>query len=252
MAWTDYAPRFLGPTYMERDRVTPLRLRVYNGSEHAVPTSGTISIYNTANTAIVSAAAVTVTDGYATYDVAAATLASSAFASGWRVEWSLVMPDTYTHVFRNDAAVVRVRLPPAASEVDLLRLHPNLRSFLPKGQTSWQDQLDVAWEYRVVGYLEGVGRRPYLIVSQNAVVPWHAYETLEIIGSILNAGGDDDSAWGKFRLRYEALAATARAACNFEYDESNSGQAAQSGKRSASESTIWLSSAGEDRGNSWT
>ena len=248
MAWVDYAPRFLGPTYLERDRANPLRLRLYFESTHAVPTSGTFSLYDPANTAVVNATAVVMSDGYATVTVAAATLTAYAFGAGWRVEWSLVMPDTYTHVFRNGASLVRVRLPPAASEADLLRLHPNLRDYLPTGATSWQDQLDVAWEYQVVGYLEANGKRPYLIVSQNAVVPWHAYEALAIIGSILNAGGDDETSWGRFQRRYEDLALKARTSCNFEYDETDSGRAATAGKRTAADSTIWLSSNGADRG----
>lgn len=245
MAYTEYAPRFLGPTYLERDRTNALRLRVYNGSDYAAITQAgsTFSLYDSANTAIVSATAVTVTDGYATVAVAAATLAAYTFGTGWRVEWSLVMADTYTHVFRNGASLVRVRLPPAAAEADLLRVHPDLRNYLPEGAASWQDQLDVAWEFAVVGYLEGVGRRPYLIVSQSALVPWHTYETLSIIGAILNAGGDESTSWGRFQARYERLAAGARERLTLEYDETDSGAAAV-GRRTAVAPTIWLSSGG--------
>src|SRR5688572_9995415 len=125
MPRVDYVPRFLGPTYLERDRTNPLRLGLYTESGIVAPSSGTFSLYDDANTAVVSAASVTVSSSFATYDVAAATLTSHSFGSGWRVEWSLVMPDGYTHLLRNGAALVRVRLPPAASETDLLRLHPD-------------------------------------------------------------------------------------------------------------------------------
>ena len=244
MAWTDYTPRFLGPTYLERDRPTPLRLGIYFGSASVVVASGTISIYDPANTAVVSGAAVTVdAAGFATYSLLAATVASYNFAQGWRVEWSLVCPDTYTHVFRNSAALVRVHLPPAATEADLLRLHPDLRNYLPNGQSSWQDQIDVAWEFAVVGKLEGMGRRPYLVVSQSSLVPPHTYEALAVIGAVLNAGGDETTSWGRFQTRYEKLAATAWANCAFVYDESDSGNPNGS-IRAAATPTIWLSSTG--------
>lgn len=251
MAWTDYAPRFLGPTYLERARSNPLRLRVYRGQNHVVPTSGTFSLYDTADTAVVNGSAVVIdADGYATITVAAATLTSYAFGAGWRVEWSLVMPDTYTHLFRNGAALVRVRCPPAATEADILRLHPNLREHLPAGQTDWQDQLDVAWEFGVVGKLEGMGRRPYLVVSESSLVAPHTYEALAVIGGALNAGGDPDSAWGRFEAKYRDMALSAWGNCTFEYDEEDTGQADPS-KRSAANPTVWLAGGSEDWGDTW-
>lgn len=250
MAWTDYAPRFLGPTYLERDRANPLRLAVHNGQSQVTPTSGTFSLYDATNTAVVSASAVTITDSYATITVAAATLTSKSLGAGWRVEWTLVMPDGNTHLFRNAAALVRVRLPPAATEADLLRLHPDLRAYLPSGQTSWQDQLDAAWEYVVVQRLEGTGKRPYLVISQSSLTAPHTFETLAIIGAALS-GGDEESRWGHFEKRYSVMAAAAWANCNFEYDETDSGQAAN-GLRSSASATVWLTGRGDPWGNQWT
>lgn len=244
-AWVDYAPRFLGPTYLERDRANLLRLGIYTDSAAVAVTSGTFSLYDTTDTAIVNASAITVDSaGFATITVAAATLAAYEFGSGWRVEWTLVMADGNTHVFRNGASLVRVRLPQAATEADLLRLHPDLRSYLPAGQTSWQPQLDVAWEFAVIAHLERMGRRPFLVIDVSAIVAWHTFETLSIIGAALGGEGDETSRWVRFADRYETKAKEARDTLTLEYDESNSG-AATLGRRKAGSSTIWLSSTGE-------
>lgn len=252
MARIEYTPRHLGRTYLERDRDNALRLGVYFGSGVVTPTSGTFSLYNSANVLVVDAAAVVMdASGFATVTVSAATLTSSALGSGWRVEWDLLMPDTYHHVYRNAASLCRVRLPPAATEADLLRLHPDLRSYLPKNQTSWQDQLDVAWEFHVAGKLETMGRRPYLVVDENALVPVHTFETLAVIGGALNPAGDPESRWGRFESRYTRKASEAWSSCSFEYDETDSGKATAN-KHTAASSTIWLSSVGEEDGRSWS
>lgn len=248
MAWTDYAARFLGPTYLERDRANPLRLSIYANGESAVTvTSGTFYLYDDTNTAIVNGTAIAVEagTGVATITVAAATLAASSFGSGWRVEWHLVMPDGFTHVFRNRAALVRVRLPQAATEADLLRLHPDLRSYLPAGKTNWQDQLDVAHEYAIVAWLERMGRRPYLVIDVSALTALHTFETLAIIGHALGGDGDETNRWVKLAARYEAKAKEARDSIVLEYDETDSGQAA-TGRRTAGTSTVWLAGAPEE------
>jgi len=125
VARIEYTPRHLGRTYLERDRDNALRLGVYFGSGVVTPTSGTFSLYNSANVLVVDAAAVGMdASGFATGTVSAATLTSSALGSGWRVEWDLLMPDTYHHVYRNAASLCRVRLPPAATEETWQALFP--------------------------------------------------------------------------------------------------------------------------------
>jgi hypothetical protein len=246
MARIEYTPRFLGPTYLERERNTALQLGVYYGGSIVAPASGTVSIYNAANVAVVSATPVTVTSSYATYTLSSATVAGQSYGSGWRVEWLLTMPDGYVHAYRNSAALVRMRLPPAATDADLYARHPDLAEYLPAGETSWQDQLDLAW-LDIVGWLEGKGRRPYLVISEWSLKPWHEFETLAIICRLLSGSGSVDNKWTALAEHYDARAQAARESLTFEYDENDEGVGSTT-KRTAASPTVWLTSRG---GVSW-
>lgn len=241
MAWIDYTPRFLTPTQIERDRDTPLTLAIYNAGSQVTPTSGTISVYDAGGTAIVSGAAVVMPGANATYTVLSSAVAASSLGTGWRVEWSLLMPDTYTHLFRNDAALVKVRYGVQTTDQDLYDLHPELSSYLPSGQTSWQNQRERA-HANVYGLLEGRGRAPYLIVSRSSIKPIELYETLAIVCLSLSGTGNDDNKWSRLAEHYRAMAARAFDSANFTYDESGDGVTGTT--RRAARSSIWLTSRG--------
>lgn len=238
MSRIEYTPRFLGPTYLERDRDNALQLGAYYGGLLVAPSSGTVTIYNASNVAVVSAAAVTITSSFATYTALSSALTSQSLGSSWRIEWSLTMPDGYVHVYRNSAALVRMRLPPAATDADLYARHPELSDYLPNSETSWQDQLDLAW-LDIVGWLEGKGRRPYLVVSEWSLKPLHEFETLAIVCRLLAGTGSADNKWTSLADYYAGRANTARDALTFEYDESDTG-AGVAGKRTAAHPTVWL------------
>ncbi len=242
MPWTDYQTRFLTPAYLERDRATPLSLGVYTAGALAAPSSGTISIYDDSNTAVVSAAAVTVSGSMATYTLASATVSSKALGAGWRVEWSLVMPDTYTHVFRQDAALVRVRLAPVVTDTDLLERHTDLTSLRPSSQTSYEGYVLSAWR-DIVGRLEGNGRRPYLIISPEALRPVHLYLTLSIIFRDFSVTVGDGSKFEALADRYEKMYQDAWAALSFTYDENDEG-VGSANKKTPAQATVWLNGRG--------
>lgn len=243
MARVDYSPRFLTGTYLERERDNALRLGVYRDGAIVTPTSGTLYVYN-ASGVLVAQVTVDVAASFATATVQASGLASQSRGGGWRVEWHLLMPDGYTHVFRNAAALCRVALPPAASVDDLLVWHADLNAYLPAGQESWQPQGDLAWA-DILLWLEGKGRRPYLVIDGNALRPLHTWMWLERVCSVLGADGDDSNKWVRLEAKYAEKAKGAKEDLSFEYDETDEGRASAS-NRVAAEPTVWLCAAGED------
>lgn len=250
MAFVDYNARFLIPTQLERDRDNPLSLSIYNGASQAAPSSGTVSVYDATGTAIVSGAAISVVGSNATYTVLSTALTSLSLGAGWRVEWTLVMPDTYTHLFVNDAVLCRVRYGPQTTDQDLIDLHPDLASYLPSGETSWQKQRDRA-HANVYAMLEGKGRAPYKVLSRSALKPIELYEALSIICMALSGTGAADNKWTQLAEHYRARAQQAFDSANFLYDESDDG-AAGTVARTPARSSLWLTSTGHRRaGLAW-
>ena len=239
MPWVEYQVRYPTVTQLERARDSYLTLPVYDDGALAAPSSGTISIYNPSGTAVVDGAAVTITGSIATYTITAATVATESFGSSWRVEWALVMPDTETHLWRHDAALVRVRLDPVVTDADLLARHSDLNSYLPSStSTGWEVWIQEAWR-EVLSRLEMTGRRPWLIMTPQALRPIHIYTTLGIICRDLSGGGDEDNKWTRLADRYSDDAERAWATVNFAEDADNDGSEGGSGRTGAT-STVWL------------
>lgn len=240
MAWVEYQARVLpGSGYIERARDTELRLPVYDDGALAAPSSGTVTIYDSANGEVVSAAAVTVTGSVATYTVSSATVASKAFGSGWRIEWTLVMPDTETHLFRQDASLVRVRLSLPITDLDLLERHSDLDDHLPSGVTTFEGYILTAWR-DLLGRLEGLGRRPYLVMDSSAFRLPMTFMALEIVCRDYSAAGDPENTWWTLAEHYRERAREEWSTLTFAYDEDDDGR--DDGiKRASGMTTVWLS-----------
>jgi hypothetical protein len=239
--WIEYQARYASQE-IERDRPTDLRIKVYEDGSLSAPSEGTVSVYNASNTAVVDGAAVTVSGSIATYEVLAATVTDEAYGAGWRVEWSLTMADTFVHVFREDASLVRVKIHPTVTDADLLRLHPDLNSYLPTGTNSWQSQILEAWR-SITDRLEGMGRRPYLIMSPASLRPVHMAATLEIICRLCAGSGSADNRWHVQADRYRFEREEAWGRLVFNYDEQDDGQGDHT-RRQAARPQLWLAGRG--------
>ena len=211
---TQYTAR-LGSNWIEKGRAQTLKCPTYHVGALAAPASGTVSIFNASDTAIVSAAAITVVGSIAQYSLAAAT-SSESLGMGWRVEWSLVMPDGVTHTFRIDAALVRRRLYPVISDIDLKRRHSDLDDLRSAGSASFQDFLDEAFQ-DLLDRLQARGSMPYLIMEAGALRRSHLFHTLQLIFLDFSSSAGDgrylelsdqyrkqfEDSWGELRFSYD-------------------------------------------------
>ena len=245
---TIYSFRMFGPECIERGRDNLVQAPIYLAGALAAPSSGTVSIFDASNTAIVDAAAVTVADSIAGYNVTAATIASKALSEDWRIEWALLMPDGVVHTFRRGAALVRRRLYPVATDLDLLALHSDLTALRPANLTSYQDYLDTAGK-DIIDMLREVGNFPNLIMSPSAFRRAHVYLTLELISRDFSTSFGDGSKWDLLADTYSAKFEAAYGRLNFQYDVSDDGQADE--RHRAAAPAIWLGIGTGRRGGTW-
>lgn len=243
---TLYRARFELPELIEQGRTNALQCRVYSSTTGALsaPTSGTVSVYDATNTAIVSAGAVTVTGSIATYSLLSTLLTSPALGDGWRVEWALLMADGVVHTFRNDGALVRRLLYPCWTEADLYRVCSPLdpsRADCIHTETAFSDKIDGAF-YEMERWLISRGNRPNLIINPSALYDWGVLLTVALIfegdmSTRLNA------AYAETAKMYRERANVARGQIRMVYDETDSGSRTKTATR-AGEPTVWLSGRG--------
>lgn len=238
---TLYSARFELPELFELGRNQVIMCRVYRSGALVAPTEAgsTVTIYNASNTAVVSAAAVTVSGSVARYTALAAALGTTP-GEGWQVEWSLVMPDGVTHVFRTDAALVRRRLYPVITEADLYRRVSGLdgsQAAAITSQTAWADKIDEAW-VTIQQMLIRAGNRPNLVTSPSSFREAHLELTLALIfedfASRLN------EAYGSRATAHRENFRRAWSELRFLYDADDSGQADSASSRKAAPRSVWL------------
>jgi len=243
---TLYTARFLYPEWIERNRNNTIKCPVYRDGALSAPSSGSVVITKADGTPLAFSGAVTVVASVAQLILTAAELpASFSVEDGWIVEWALLMPDSTTHTFRNEAGLVRRRLYPVVTDADLIRRHSDLGDLRPSTMTSYQDYIDEAWA-SIEGRLLAEGVRSALIISASAFREVHLYKTLEFIFTDFHASVGDGK-WLELANQYGKLYWSSWQNLRFTVDRDDDGQM-DSTDRTAAKSTIWLNSRG---GGQW-
>jgi hypothetical protein len=236
---TRYSTDFRVTDIIRRGVTTTLRCAMYRGGSLVVPVSGTISVYDEAGTTIVSAAAVTVADGVATYAVLGSATSALDLGDGWRVSWSLTMPDGIVHVAENNAILARHVPHCPVSERDIWSrvpsLHPDSSGRIST-RRDYSTTIDDAW-VQIQDGLISRGRRHELIVTATQLREVTLLLCLALIFEDLAAGMQDGSAMRLSAADYRRQYAAAWANLSFDYDDDDDGTP---DKRSAPPKTVWL------------
>lgn len=195
---TAYTARFELPELIERGASNTLRCAMYRDGDLVAPTgvdAVVVQLFDASGTLVLEAnegttPAVAITDTVATYVYVAPTTLQ--LGEGYRLVWTLGMPDGRTHTVENDAAVVRHRLLCPVSSVDLYRRMPSLDPSRPGNITGavtddYQTALDDAWLY-VQRRLIELGNRPNLILGAHALREATLMRWLHVIFEGLSAG----------------------------------------------------------------
>lgn len=241
LAETVYTARFRSSETIERGRTQVLSCPTSRAGAAAAPSSGTITIYRPDQTVLVGPAAVSIVSSVAQYTLSGATTTTEALGEGWLVEWALVMPDTVTHTFRNDAALCRRTLYPVISQDDLVQRHSDLPALLGTS-ASYQPYLDEAWA-TITNRLIAAGRRPYLVIQPSALRDCHLMLTLHLIFVDYSTSAGDGGRWQALGAHYATQYESAWGQLRFTYDEDDSNNVDPTKKKSAS-SQIWTNGRG--------
>lgn len=239
---TQYSARFELPDLIERDRANTLQCRVYRDGALVAPSSGTFALYDGSGN-VVTTGAVTVAASVATYSISSGSLSSYEYSEDWYLTWALVMPDTNTHEFRNDAMLVKVRLYCPITEADLYR---RVSSLDPSGNAAistnadFSDKIDEAWVV-IQNRLIERGNRPYLIMSPSSLREVTINLTLAMIFEDLASRLNE--AYVERAQQYRAQFDKAWASITWK-EATESGVPEDNTKRRSQPGVVWLTSGG--------
>jgi hypothetical protein len=203
--------------------------------------TGTLELFNAAGVVVATEPLTFAPGGIATAAILAATLDAEDFGTGWWAVWSLTVGTT-PFVFRNDAALVRARLHPTVTTIDLFRRLRSLDTadserITRMSLSDYQDKLDEA-DIQIQLRLIEIDNRPGRIFSPSAAR--QAYLSLWIaliFEDLANFENDYQETADRWMARYEA----AWNKLTLVYDAGDTGQPDANSRRSVNRS-VWLTS----------
>ena len=157
MSETVYSARWLGPSFIERNKDQQIAVAIERSGSAVTLTSGTLTVYKPGGEVLVDAVAGTVAGGtFTSATIAAATTASETLDKGYLIRVDLVISGS-TFTFYNDAVLCLARLYPTVAQTDLVARHSEAANLLGASITSLQQYIDQAWEDITIRlYTEGV------------------------------------------------------------------------------------------------
>lgn len=201
---TPYTVLFDTSQLIEKNQDSLLAAPIYRDGNLVEPDSATITVYDASHNEVVSSAATVLSD-IAQYTVLASATTNRTPEEGWRIDWVLNLSTGETLRVSIDAVLALRRLRPVITDLDLLRYHPALTRKRPPTETSYQDYLDAVWR-DIESKLVASGKRPWLILSPQALRGYHIYLALAAIYRDFATTGNTSYEWD-LSEKYESLAA---------------------------------------------
>lgn len=213
---------------LQRGRVNVTQLAAYRSGALVAPTAvgSTYTLEAPDGTAVVSAAAVTVTGDVATYTIPALTLpATLGLGPDYLETWALLMPDSRTYTVRRPAGLALFQLFPPVTEADLVQgEYPDLVTSLgPQGSVTLQALMDGAW-HACMRKLESHGDYPDIVVDSADVFDWYRHEVLRrVFGAMLQRQPQNER-WRALWEEHRDEAKAAKAGLRIKVDRDRDGR----------------------------
>lgn len=236
---TLYSVAFDTLPVIEKGVESLLTAPVYRDGALVEPVSATCAVYDASNTSVSSGSATIVAD-VATYTVSAASTTSRTPEEGWRIEWVITLGDGEVLRPAVEAVLALRRLRPVVSDVDLLRYHPALTRLRPPTEASYQDYLDATWR-DIEAKLIASGKRPWLIISPQALRGYHICLTLSAIYRDFATSGPASNEWA-LADKYEAQAMGEWSSLVLNVADASTGQTQSGDAREGVQPSFWLGS----------
>lgn len=208
---TLYAPQIGTSQELERARTQVVTMPVYRSGALIAPDAGTYTLYkpgagsDTTTEKLIDAQVTGLTNQVATASVTDTIIPSTiVLGEGYREEWRLTF-GTLVQVFERPAAVIRKRLYPVISDLDLEGYYRELRTFKqgPDYGGTWQGFIDEAW-LLIRSKLLREGHLPYLIRTPSSLREIHIHLTLHLICMDFYSGNDRVEKWLDLADRHRA------------------------------------------------
>jgi hypothetical protein len=239
-AETEYVYPLRYPEMIVRGRANAVTMPVYDtaGTVVTVTASGsTFTLLDPAGTAVVNAAAVTVSGGIPSYSILAATLPTTLtpLGDGWQEVWVLQTP-TGERTIDREAALILRPLYPVLMYTDLLEDYPTLATW---GLTAaqWGAFLTAAWG-EIINALIGAGHVPYRIKSSAAFRDNHKHRTYAKGFNALALHQNTRGNWAALATSHDAKADAAWKAINFTTDDDDDGRVDDASTRRSGAGTV--------------
>lgn len=204
MAYTVLTRR---PDWIELGKTQSLSLPIYAEDKRTLvrPTAGTFSLTAPDGTVVVSAQAVTIAEGVATYSVLVTS--DEQLGERWHEEWSLTLEGS-ANTFQREAALVRRAVYNTLTASDLVKgRHRNLDKLLASSaHPGLEDYIEAAWEEVLSGVMAD-GRYPYRLLTTSSLRLPTLYKALQLIfqdAACLNPQGAYMAMADRYREDFEA------------------------------------------------
>ena len=216
-----FAPTERPRTQVTKDRAYTLTAKAYLSGTQSVPSAATITIKRPGGSDMptaVSAASMTV-DGSGTMTYALTSGNAANLGSGYTAAVAYTVSSVvYDGIFLFD--VVRYPLRNVVLQADLVNHHPDLADILFSGESNYASVIAQAYE-DIYSFVEGKGKRPYLILSGEDLR--RPIEHTALARIFLARRKEDDDRWDYLHKYHLEMAKQWLATAKFEYDETNSG-----------------------------
>lgn len=249
MSETFYAPRIRVTETLERGKTQLTEISIFRDGAQVVPTSALYTLHKPGSGEVVKDVTGSISGaGTVTYSHSAGQLADTlTLGEGYVQEWTLTIAGS-DYVFRRMAALVRRRLYPVISDIDLTATYSDLESLRPSSMASYQNFIDEAWITMMNRMRTEGGGYSYLVMSPSSFRAAHLNLSLYFIfrdfhsslgqsqGRYLDLAQEH---WKQYQSEYELI--------NFIYDEDHDGTPSDSNKRTSKQPTIYLTQSGNYR-----
>jgi len=240
-----YSPQIKTIELLERGRTQTTELPIYRDGGLATIAAVKYTLYKPDQTKLVDAATGTFSGNIPQYVHGDGSLVSTLqLGEGYLQEWEITIGSS-SYFFRRMAAVVRRRLYPVVSDVDLFSTYKQLASLMPSTITSYQDYIDEAWYTIVMKIRQEGGGLEYLVMDSESLRSAHLNLSLYYIFR------DFHSSLGQSNGRYLDLATEHHAqyksdwkGINWLYDNGHDGFADDPNERVAKQPVIYLNKPG--------
>lgn len=227
------------PVIIERGVTQTLSFTLLSSGSSVTPSAGTITILNAEGTAIVSAAAMTLGAGVATYSLISTLIpATMEPEERWQITLTLTIASLTETVVKDAVLAIRA-LHPVVSDTDLTARHSDLLNLLPSTMTNWNTPIQMAYE--IIGRrLLAKGRRPWLVMSPWSLYDCHLNLALALVFTDLETYTTGPGKYSELAKKYMAQYESAWGSLEFVYDAGNTGEVKDAKPSVAAITSIWL------------